>query len=325
MASASKSSDLRQFLAFSRHGEWLLGSLLPLFGTFFLAAQGNAEDLKPQTILAWCAVFLLGTACGYMLNNLSDIEVDRRAGKPTPLDHWSYRARLGVALAFESASLAFTLLLSDGWTLAAIAACHLIAWSYSFPPRFKEHVWMGPVVASAQYWAPSAVMLVAWRAAFPAALCWIAILAVYGLRITIVHQSLDRQNDLATGVRTTAVAIGERAAQALLRILFAVEVCLSLLLIALLADGPIAPITVPLFLLPALNIAWRRFLGQQIKLNTYAYVPLSELYETVVPLALALTALIRAQASLWTVALLGLLLLARHRERLGPAPAKLLQ
>jgi 4-hydroxybenzoate polyprenyltransferase len=325
MSSASRSSDVRQFLAFSRHREWLLGSLLPLFGTFFLAAQGNAEHLQPQTILAWCAVFLLGTGCGYMLNNLSDIEVDRRAGKPTPLDHWSYGARLGLALAFESASLALTLLLSDRWTLAAIAACHLIAWSYSFPPRFKEHVWIGPVVASAQYWAPSAVMLVAWRAAFPAALCWIAILAVYGLRITIVHQSLDRQADIATGVRTTAVAIGEPAARVLLRILFGAEVCLSLLLIVLLVDRPVAPITAPLFLLPALNIAWRRFRGQQIKLTTYAYVPLSELYETVVPLALALTALIRAQASLWTLALLGLLLLARHRERLGVVRMKLLQ
>src|SRR5258708_39186382 len=103
----------RQFLAFSRHQEWLLGSLLPLFGTFFLAANGTPEHLKSRTILAWCAVFLLGTGCRYMLNHLIDIEVDRRGNKPVPLDDWAYRARLGVALALEGASPALALRLPD--------------------------------------------------------------------------------------------------------------------------------------------------------------------------------------------------------------------
>jgi 4-hydroxybenzoate polyprenyltransferase len=315
MSSANAFENLRQFLAFSRHREWLLGSVLPLFGTFFLAADGNPDQLKARTILAWCAVFLLGTACGYMLNNLSDIEVDRCAGKPAWLDHWTYRARLGIALGLEAASLALTLVLSDAWTLAAIGGCHLIAWSYSFPPRFKESIWMGPVVASAQFWAPSVVILIAWRVASPPALCWIAILAVYGLRITIVHQAIDRQADLASGVRTTAVSIGEPAVHMLLRILFSIEVLLCLLVSVELVAGPLAGITTPLLLLPGLNIAWRRFRGEQIRLDTYEYVPLSELYETVIPLALALTGVIRGRGSFWPLALLGLLLLARHRAR----------
>ena len=100
--SRSAASDFGQLLAFSRHGEWLLSSILPLFGTFFIAAAGNPGSLQPRVVLAWCAVFLLGIGCGYMLNNLSDLEVDRRAGKPTPLDHWTYRARLGLALTLES-------------------------------------------------------------------------------------------------------------------------------------------------------------------------------------------------------------------------------
>ena len=306
----------RQFLAFSRHQEWLLGSLLPLFGTFFLAANGTPEHLKSRTILAWCAVFLLGTGCGYMLNNLSDIEVDRRANKPVPLEDWTYRARLGVALALEVASLALTLLLSDPLTLAAIVACHLIAWSYSFPPRFKEYFWMGPVVASAQFWAPSAVILIAWRAASPVTLWWLAILAVYGLRITIVHQVIDRQADLTSGVRTTAVAIGQPAAQALIRFIFSIEALLCLWLIVLLVAGPLAGMTIPLLLLPGLNMLWRYFHREPIRLDTYEYVPLSELYETVVPLALALTGLMRGWSPVGPPALLGLLLLARHRARL---------
>jgi 4-hydroxybenzoate polyprenyltransferase len=319
MSSSSRSaaSDFRQLLAFSRHGEWLLSSVLPLFGTFFVAEAGNPGRLQPTVVLAWCAVFLLGTGCGYMLNNLSDLEVDRRAGKPTPLDHWTYGARLGLALTLEAASLALTLWLSDVWTLAAIAVCHLIAWTYSYPPRFKEHVWLGPIVASAQFWAPSAVVLVAWRVASPAAICWVALLGVYGLRITIVHQAIDWKADIATGVHTTAVSIGQPAARALLRYLFSGEVLLCLLLIGLLVAGPLAMITTPLLVLPVLNMAWRRVRGQQIRLDTYEYVPLSEFYETVMPLALVLTLLIRSGATLlWPLAFLGPLLLVRHRARL---------
>src|SRR5581483_8393878 len=122
--------------------------------------------------------------------------VDRRAGKRTFLDHWSFTGRLSIAVLLEAASLGLTLLLSDAWTLAAIGVCHLIVWSYSFPPRFKENVVMGPVVASTQFWAPSVVILIAWRTASPAALCWILVLLIYGLRMTLIHQSLDRQADL---------------------------------------------------------------------------------------------------------------------------------
>jgi 4-hydroxybenzoate polyprenyltransferase len=315
-AEGSALETTRQFLAFSRHREWLLGSVLPLFGTFFLAADGNPERLRATTVLAWCAVFLLGTGCGYMLNNLSDLDVDRSAGKASSLGHWSHGSKLGIALGLEAASLALTLTLSDARTLAAIAVCHLFAWSYSFPPRFKEHVWMGPVVASAQFWAPSAVILIAWRTDSAAAFCWITILAFYGLRITIVHQAIDRQADLATGVRTTAVALGEPAVHRLLVALFSVEVILSALLMGLLAAKLLLPVTWVLLLLPAVNMAWRWFHGG-IRLDTYRYVPLSELYETSVPLALAVTGLVRGWASFGPVAILCVLLAARHRGRIS--------
>lgn len=316
MSSVSAPSNLQQVLGFSRHREWLLTSVLPLFGTFFLAAIGNPHGVTGAIILAWCAIFLLGTACGYMLNNLSDIEVDRRAGKRTFLDHWTFAGRLAIAVLLEAASLGLTLLLSDAWTLAAIGVCHLIVWSYSFPPRFKEHIVMGPVVASTQFWAPSAVILIAWRAASPAAFCWTLILLVYGLRLTLIHQSLDRQADLVTGVRTTAVSLSEPSLRRLLAGLFSMEVLLvgALLLLGFLT-GLVAALTIPLVLLAPLNMAFRKLRGQRIRLDTYDYVPLSELYETVIPLSFAVTGWWRGNIAWGPLAMFGLLLLARHSGR----------
>lgn len=316
-APASNKGTLRQLLGFSRQREWLFGSLLPLFGTFFLAALRDESQLKPSIVAGWFAVVLFATACGYMVNNLADLEVDQLAGKAIPLNHWTYGARLVVALIFEATSLLLTVLLADLWTVAAVVFFHLIVWLYSFPPRLKEHRWLGPVAAATQFWAPSAVVLMAWRLAFPAAICWIAMLCVYGLRITIVHQVIDRKSDIATGIVTTVVTMRESTVRFLLRALFSVEICLCLLLVVFLLPEPWVKLTLPLLLLPAANVFWRWRQGQQIRLDTYEYVPLSELYETVLPLMLGVAVFAQyGTRVVWALAALSIFLLMRHSGRL---------
>jgi 4-hydroxybenzoate polyprenyltransferase len=309
---------LRELPGFSRQREWLFGSLLPLFGTFFLAALRNPSPLKPGIVAGWCAIVLFATACGYMLNNLADLEVDRQAGKPSPLGHWTYGARLLVAILFESASLLLTALLADVWTLAAVAFFHLVAWLYSFPPRFKEHRLLGPAAAATQFWAPSAVILIAWRTAFPAAICWIALLCVYGLRITIIHQVLDRENDMATGVTTTVATTSTSTVRSLLRMFCSAEIFLCFALVWLLLSEPLIKFTLPLLALPVANILWRRLHGEQVRLDTYKYVPLSELYETVFPLMFGITLFAQNRIKvIWALASLVMLLLMRHSARFG--------
>jgi 4-hydroxybenzoate polyprenyltransferase len=316
-APASNKGTLRQLLGFSRQREWLFGSMLPLFATFFLAALRSESQLKPGIVGGWLAVVLLATACGYMVNNLADLEVDRLAGKEIPLNHWTYGGRLVVALIFEITSLFLTVLLTDLWTVSAVVFFHLVVWLYSFPPRLKEHRWLGPIAAATQFWAPSAVVLMAWRLAFPAAICWIAILCVYGLRITIVHQVIDRDSDIATGIVTTVVTMSESAVRFLLRALFAVELCLSVLLVGFLLREPWVKLTLPLLLLLAANVFWRWKQGQQIRLDTYEYVPLSELYETVLPLILGIAVFAQYGTKVvWMIAALSIFLLMRHSGRL---------
>jgi len=111
------------------------------------------------------------------------------------------------------------------------------------------------------------------------------------------------------------VSLGEPSVRRLLAGLFSMEVLLvgALIVWGFLA-GLLAGVTIPLLLLAPLNMAWR-LRGQRIRLDTYDYVPLSELYETVLPLSFALTCFSRGQVSWGPLAMLGLLLLARHGAR----------
>ena len=313
---ASVGSTLLQFLRFSRQREWLCSSMLPLFGTFLLAGFRDPSKLSPGNVAGWLLIVGLATGCGYMLNNLADLEVDRRAGKANPLGHWTYSARLAVALTFEASSLYLTVKLSDFWTLAVVVFFHLVMWLYSFPPRFKENRWLGPLAAATQFWAPSAVILIAWHVAFPAAICWVAILSMYGVRLALIHQVLDRENDVVSGVVTSVVTMSESGIRALLRGVFSAEISLCLLLVVLLLRESQVIFTFPLLFLPIANFWWRRRHRQQIRLDTYEYVPASELYETVLPVMFGLSLFARNGASVaWALVFLLLLLLVRHAGR----------
>lgn len=310
------STTLHQLFASSRHREWIFGSLLPLFATFFLIGLQKPVELRPAMVAGWCAIVLLGMACGYMANNLADLEVDRRAGKPDPLGDWSYRARLGIALLFQIASVLLTGLLADRWTVAAVAGFQLLGWLYSFPPRFKEWRWLGPIVAAIQFWTPSAAVMIAARVFSPGAVCWLAILFVYGLRITIIHQVVDRENDIKAGIVTTVLTMSASAIQALLRVLLASEIILCISLIVLLMREPGIKFTLPLLLLIPVNMYFRERNGQKIQLDTYEYVPLSEFYESILPLMLGISlAVLDGAKARWALPCLFVLLMMRHSGR----------
>ena len=183
------------------------------------------------------------TAYGYLINDLADVELDRRAGKPNAFHGVSRtKAALVVAAVFGvmlACGLPFArrpdfLPLWIAWTLAATF--------YSLPPvRLKERGVLGLIATVvAQQPIPAAMAFAAlghlhtWGA-----LVFIAYITLRGICSDVGHQMRDRERDAATGARTFAVRHDRKAVARIYGFGLELEVLLlGAVLIVLVVDVP---------------------------------------------------------------------------------------
>ena len=172
-----------------------------------------------RAIMTVAFVGLCAGTYGYLLNDIFDLEVDRRAGKPNRMAAFLPGQRflfcgLALGLGFEPALL----LPTSKTTLSILALEYLILTIYSVPPfRLKDRGVLGllcdaagahvvanlyvlSVLADARRQATHA--LVSSTAIFVALICaWELCLGLIGI---LVHQVEDRENDLRSGIQTFA-------------------------------------------------------------------------------------------------------------------------
>jgi 1,4-dihydroxy-2-naphthoate octaprenyltransferase len=133
----------------------------------------------------------------------------------------------------------------------------------------------------------------------------------------MVHQLLDHDNDIATATRTTATVLGLYLTQNLVKVIFALELAATLLLVILLVGaglhiGLLLPFLWPVF---ALVLYLRR--GGRLQLDSYHYIPLADLHESLIPLIIAASLIMRdGVAQIGNMLLLVVLFGRRHFERL---------
>ena len=157
---------------------------------------------------------LTGTAYGYLVNDLADVELDRRAGKHNVF-HGMSRSRASLVVA-----AVFTVMVTCGlpfvrrpyflplWIVWALAATF-----YSLPPvRLKERGSLGlAATIVAQQPIPVAMAFAAlghlctWGA-----LAFIAYITLRGICSDVAHQMRDRERDEVAGATTFAVRHGHR-------------------------------------------------------------------------------------------------------------------
>lgn len=219
---------------------------------------------------------LTGTAYGYLVNDLADVELDRRAGKSN-LFHEMSRARavLVVAVAFGVMAACGLPFIHRLGFLPLWIAWFLAATFYSLPPvRLKERGALGLIATIvAQQPIPAAMAFAAlgylrtWGA-----LAFIAYITLRGICSDVGHQMRDRERDEAAGATTFAVRHGHRVIARIYGISLELEtLLLGAVLLVLLTDLPAVTIgswrvspTWPLFiaylgLLPlTLGRAWTR-------------------------------------------------------------------
>ena len=194
---------------------------------------GEVAPGQAGLALALSCCTILGIAgFGYFLNDYTDREEDRLAGKANvtstlrPLALWALLAFL-LCLAVAPWALYFPM---DGTSLGLLAAEFGLFLLYSAPPiRLKERGFAG-VLADAGYAHVVPALLAAHTFALlgtlepapllPYLVCLGIWQAVVGLRNIVLHQAGDHAKDLATGTRTWATATGlarvRRVQQALL-------------------------------------------------------------------------------------------------------------
>jgi len=202
-------------IASVRAGEWWDYKLVPLLTAFYATVM-----LLDRPIAAlWPAALLLllalvpGAAFVSLLNDLTDLDEDRAAGKRNRMAGRSLAFRVAAILLPVAAGLIFLFLWRDDlWLMAAYLAAWIAFTLYSLPPvRLKARGLAGVLAdaAGAHLFPTLVAMLVAFRAAGIAPdPVWIAAGAAwafgYGLRGILWHQLSDRDNDRAAGVRTFA-------------------------------------------------------------------------------------------------------------------------
>ena len=188
------------------------------------------------------AILSLYAAFGHMVNDYSDREPDRIAGKLRPLARWRAGSAAAVMLLTSVASVMLTFVRFDVVAAALVALACLVALFYSLPPvRLKERGVSGWTAAAvAQQTLPMAIVFQAFDAWDLPALTMSLTSTFTGMRYIIVHQIVDHAGDLKAGVRTMATA-GDplRLTRFLGSVIFPLEVtCLCATVVVMANDYP---------------------------------------------------------------------------------------
>ncbi len=199
-----------------------------------------------RDVLLFLLFSLTGTAYGYLVNDLADVELDRRACKPNVFHGMSRaRATLIVALTFGLVVLCGLSFARRPGFAPLFVVWALAATFYSLPPiRLKERGGVGlAVTILAQQPLPALLALAAlgyldtWGA-----WVFVAYVTLRGISSDVGHQMRDRARDLAAGATTFAVRRGHAAIARLYGLSLELEtILLGAVLVVLMVDLP--PVT----------------------------------------------------------------------------------
>lgn len=217
---------------------------------FYIALAGQ---LFTPTFIGQVGLFFLFstmmTGYGYLINDLADVELDRRHGKPNVFENTGQKKAVWIVLVVLVVGTLFALPFINRpgfiliWMLWIVTATF-----YSLPPlRLKESGLAGLVATiAAQQTLPVALLFAAFgQLTSWGALIFILFSTMRGISSDVGHQMRDWCHDAGTGTTTFAVRYGYDTVQTVYAICLEIErLVLGGVLLLLLFDLP--PITLPL-------------------------------------------------------------------------------
>jgi len=252
----------------ARAADWWHYKLPPLLAVAYLAlGRGEVPGVEAAAPLAAIVASAIGTAAfAHLLNDWTDLEDDRRAGRPSPLAALAPAARSAWLAAALALALLPWLALPRSVTNLSLFAGELVLFAaYSLPPlRLKERGAAG-ALADALYGHALPVALVAVTFQLAAGTSgaadrrWLGALVAWkltqGVASALASQARDRRADRRAGVRSFALALGPGRAYALAQRLGALHALLFAAALAL--AGDLAPWLLAAFALHGAATAWR--------------------------------------------------------------------
>lgn len=272
--------------------------------------QGRALYARLGAYFLYVSMFL---AFSYVINDYTDIDVDIKAGKhkemhnmPRPLIVCSMILMILVGT-MPMLLLASNRLLFICYTavLYATGAAYSVPWLL----RFKEQGLMGLIECSvAQKCLPLIALMFLFKVRWYYLSLFVIVSFVNGLRYILIHQTLDYENDIKSGVRTY-VSEGHHRYRIAILMAFALECAMMLcVMIRMGMQYYFVWVMVPAYALFELAIATVVFRYMQMDwFCTYISVPLESLYNVFFPILMAIVITLRHSSMAGMLILLVLL------------------
>ena len=214
-----------------RINEWFNSKLTMQIGIFLMLAFCCGLDsvslLKPFIIFVLYAITYF--ALGYIANDLSDIENDKKVGKRNAFQEAGIGKGMILFIILSVLNIGIALAVSRSWVyILIIVFGYLLGIFYSFKPlRFKERGILGLIVASlCQRNLQLAIVPFLFNVNMALFALMNALSFINGIRYILIHQYSDYDNDIKSGTATFAVN-KRQLTKKIIIFCYALELCLT--------------------------------------------------------------------------------------------------
>ncbi|HOG06012.1 MAG TPA: UbiA family prenyltransferase [Bacteroidales bacterium] len=307
---------MRDFFKKLRIGLWWNHIVPPIIATiYFVVWQSNLLNPSFWLYLLFFITSVTGFAAfGYFLNDISDIETDRLAGKPNSAFRLSRTSMLFIGGGlFFIGSIPWIWLPNSLSTTGLLVLLILCLIFYSFRPfRLKERGLPG-LICDIHYGHILPVFIalnvfgilygVKWSVGFLSGLLLYLLLFAKGFRNILCHQLEDEQDDITSGIKTFATLYGMKKTARIINYTLAIESVLLILLFVIYVPILMIVLSIFSFVNLLLIISWGTFKLPVKERFTKLRFFLNDIYEEWLPLFLVILVVIKHTMLWWLLPL----------------------
>lgn len=304
---------MKKIFSYIRLSEWYDSKIPFMLAAFMYFYYLDIEQYSCEQFLerfiAYMLYISMFLAFSYVINDFSDIEVDRKAGKhkiiselpvPVVIASMILMVCIGICPLLLIVKNRITYLLLSVFIYLAGAAYSIHIF------RFKEKGIIGLLECSvAQRCLPLIPLFFIVK--IPLLFFWIfqLISFVNGIRYLLIHQNIDYENDMKSGVATLATC-GKIDYKILIKLSLAVETILIIILFV-----QLSLISKLGILIGNLYVVFELIIGTVVMkyikadwIGSFICVPFEDLYNIIIPVFLAILLAVKSPVNIFVVCML---------------------